>query len=139
MSSRDKRAREELARFVADLGPEDGVPPKFLNQTGRRDRGGRAALRLARAAERCLGLALQDARGSAVLRDLLVARVVPAAEAAHLRVLLVPADPAQVPAEAAVRAALAEAGGWLRAEVAAAVRRRRVPELVFAYLPGSAP
>ena len=64
-----------------------------------------------------------------VLGELVLVSVVPAPSASRVQVNLVPAH-AGVDREAAL-ARLAEVAGDLRAEVAAEVTRRRVPELAF--------
>jgi ribosome-binding factor A len=67
-----------------------------------------------------------------VLRDLVVLDAVPAPHAGRLLVRLArgpAADPATTDADVGER--LARATGWLRTEVAAAVHRRRAPELAL--------
>lgn len=137
MVHRKKRSLRELADFVASLGPEDGIPSKILKKSeapssGRTDK---SARRLARAAERQLTLALQDARGDPVLGDLAIAGVDAVGDGTYLRVQVVPCNPTDPPPRERVLAALGQAAGWLRTELAAAVRRRRVPQLVFDYVP----
>lgn len=79
-----------------------------------------------------LTLALADARDP-FLRDLVVAAVVPRRGAACLQVTL------EVPAEhpvAEVQRRVQRAVGWLRSEVADAIERKRVPELIVIVVPG---
>lgn len=140
MVHRKKRSLRELADFVASLGPEDGIPSKILKKSeapasGRADK---SARRLARVAERQLTLALQDARGDPVFGELAIARVDAVGDGTCLRVQVVPCNPADPPPHERVQAALAHAAGWLRSQLAAAVRRRRVPQLVFEYVPSAA-
>jgi ribosome-binding factor A len=89
----------------------------------------RKALQLCRQIERTLTTLLPGG-SEELLRDLLVQAVMPAPDATRVLVLLalVGRDEAGVPA---VLAALARSAGWLRREVAAAIHRKKVPELVF--------
>jgi ribosome-binding factor A len=66
-----------------------------------------------------------------VLRDLLVVEVLPAPDASHLMVTLAlaPSAPARAPAE--VLEHLQRHEPRLRGEVAAAIRRRRTPQLTY--------
>ena len=132
-----KRSLRELAELVASLGPDDGVPSKILKKSEGPSPGhlDKSARRLARAAERQLTLSLQEARGDPVMAYLAIAQVEPGGDGAHLRVRVVPCDPANPPPAERVRMALLQATGWLRSELARAVRRRRVPQLVFDYAP----
>jgi ribosome-binding factor A len=70
-----------------------------------------------------------------VLRDLSVATVEPRRGAASLRVVLIaaPGDELAIAADHAARAV-----GYLRAEVAAAIQRRRTPDLVVDVIAASA-
>ena len=72
--------------------------------------------------------------GDAALRDVLVVSVVPARGAALLRVT-VESDADGVDGMDRVFAKLTRAKGSLRAEIAAAITRKRTPELVFVVTP----
>ncbi|MFO0749064.1 MAG: hypothetical protein U1F43_25890 [Myxococcota bacterium] len=78
-----------------------------------------------------LTLALATAQNAA-LRDLVVVAVTPRRGSACLEVVLeAPPDRAVRELEAHVKRAL----GWLRSEVADAIERKRVPELVVVVVP----
>ncbi len=68
-----------------------------------------------------------------VLRELQVLSVVPAPDATQLMVIVAPAF-AEGRKYAEVLCRLAEASKLLRAEVAAAITRRRAPKLLFQYI-----
>jgi ribosome-binding factor A len=104
------------ARFFFDLEPA---------RSDHRDRS------LCRQAMEALQLALSDATGEARLDGAWVAAVDPAPSARRLLVSVVaPQATIASDAEAALEA-LVEMKPWLRAEVARAVHRKRVPDLAF--------
>jgi ribosome-binding factor A len=72
----------------------------------------------------------------AVVQSLQVVNVAPAPDASQLLVIVTPSIGAQISADEA-SAALLRAGGWLRSEIAAAITRKRVPQLVFRFLPAA--
>jgi ribosome-binding factor A len=89
----------------------------------------RRAQQLCRQVQRALNLALADADGRDGLHDLFVEDVTPAPDCARLLVHIV------VPPDRTVGDALGDlrrASAQLRAEVAAAITRKRAPELSFA-------
>jgi ribosome-binding factor A len=102
----------------------------------------RKTQQLCAAAARALALALAGL-GDEALRDLTVASVEPAPDDSRLLVTLVPSGPPPGPAAAAAPggppppgaartlAALEKARGRLRAELAAAICRKRAPHLAF--------
>lgn len=110
MTRRDKRARER-----AD------VPDPVLDPRGAQ---------VLVSARRTLALALEDARDPVLARVALL-EVAPHPDASCLR--LVVRAPRDVVDE--VRAALARAKGYLRAELATDLDRRRTPELTFTIVP----
>ncbi len=82
-----------------------------------------------------LSVALAAAR-SELLRELVVLRVEPAPNSSHLMVIVGPAGPGPASVTAVeVSEALGHVAGYLRSEVAAAVHRKRAPELSFRFLP----
>ena len=111
-------------------GPDDGIDPKLLFHPDARRRDDRGVLRLCSQARDALTYALADCR-DASRQSLRVDDVQPAPDATRLAVTLVAASEEEA---AAARERLAHAVGMLRSEVAAAVRRRRAPELVFRVL-----
>ena len=110
-----------------ERGPDDGIDPRLLFRPESRRRDDRGVLRLCSQVRDALTYALADCR-DAVLQSLRVDAVEPAPDATRLAVTLRAASDS---AADEARAHLALAMGMLRSEVAAAVRRRRAPELVF--------
>ncbi len=125
-----KISRRELLGSCSDPGDLDGQDPRYDRQTPGR-RAGRKCLQLCGQVARTLAAVLAGECGDDLLRDLVVESVTPAPNAGRLLVtvsLAPSADPALADS-AAER--LERARGRLRAEVAAAVHRRRVPDLLF--------
>jgi ribosome-binding factor A len=115
------------------LGPDDGLDPRY-DKHGRPGRvKNRKALQLCAQVAETLRSVLAGECGDAVLRDLTVESVVPAPTSARLLVTLSQAPPATAPIEE-VLARLHRAHGLLRSQVAAAITRRRTPDLLFRVL-----
>ena len=123
-------SRKEMAPLADRLGPEDGIDPRLIRPdlTGRTIR--RNTLQLCAQVGRTLGEALAGCADE-VLRDLHVVGVVPAAGGGRLLVTLAANSSATPRPDALVEQHLTRALGLLRCEVAAAVNRRRTPELIF--------
>jgi hypothetical protein len=123
----DPRLRKQMLALVAELDPEDGQPPP--RHTSRSETKNHADARLCAEVFRVLTLVLEDPEtgppGGAQLLD-----VTPAPDAARLRVRVV------LPGGADALNWLQARRGHLRSEVAAAIRRKRAPDLVF--VPGAA-
>jgi ribosome-binding factor A len=84
----------------------------------------------------CLQLVLESGVSDDDLQDVLLREVEPFPDAGTLRITLaIPrlANPDRV------HAALARASGYLRSEVAGAIRRKRAPQLVFRVVAEDAP
>jgi ribosome-binding factor A len=94
----------------------------------RRGHRGHKDLQVCRQVYDVLTLALAEL-DDPVIDELVVARVMPAPNAARVQVILVPSNADIDPAEALAR--VTAYVDDLREEVAAEVSRRRVPELVF--------
>ena len=115
-----------------EVGEEDGADPRRYSDR-RRLHGtptgpGRKALQLAAQAKDAVSVALAEC-GDAALRELTVVSVRPAPHSGRLLVTV--AVPADVADRTAVPERLRNAAGHLRAAVAAAVNRRKAPELAF--------
>jgi ribosome-binding factor A len=126
-----------MAELADALGPEDGLDPRLA----RSDLGGknirRNTLQLCSQVARTLGQALAEC-GDEALRDLCVVGVVPAAGPGRLLVTLAPSPSAPPRPTDETEQHLSRAGGMLRTEVAAAVNRRKTPELIFRLVRGDA-
>ncbi len=124
-----KPSRAEILSSCADVGPDDGIDPRdfFRKPSGKVPN--RKALQLCGQVADTLNVVFAGC-ADATLRALVVRAVEPAPNSSRLLVTLAPAPSADVDVQsAAVR--LRHAAGWLRCEVAAAIHRRRTPELIF--------
>jgi ribosome-binding factor A len=125
-----KISRKALRSGCEQVGEQDGLDPRDDRPDGPAPVRNRKALQLSGQVAETLALALAD-EADALLRDLLVESVAPAPNSTRLLVTLAP-SPAAPPLDAAkVLAHLEAAHGRLRQAVAAAVHRRRVPDLTF--------
>ena len=135
MNSEQPAGQDPLSSYRDEIGPEDGLDPKkFLRKTSRRVTN-RKALQLCAQVQEILDYVFAWECGDRLLKGLMVASVVPAPNASRLLVSvcvpeeLADQDPAQVLEQ------LNHARGRLRSEVAAAIHRKRVPELSFRINP----
>jgi ribosome-binding factor A len=115
----------------AELGPGDGIDPRRTKDAEDRHVPNRKALQLCAQIARTLGCALASECGDDVLQALLVASVQPAPDSTRLLVTVYPTPSAPVQEAAQILQHVHRAAGMLRSVVAAAVHRKRVPELVF--------
>jgi ribosome-binding factor A len=130
MSRRRRFSQKPMPSLAADRGPEDGIDPRLLPRQHAGKVTNRKALQVCREVERTLGLLLAGVCADDVLRELLVQSVVPAPDSTRLLVTLAfSGTPTTTVGE--VLARLQEAHGFLRSEVAAALHRRKAPELTF--------
>jgi ribosome-binding factor A len=132
-SMRRRRFERKPTPLASEAGPEDGIDPRLLPRYERGQVTNRKALQLCRQVERTLSVLLTGACGDEVLRDLLVQSVIPAPDSSRLLVTLSRTRPDAVSADD-VLAHLKHAHGLLRNEVAAAIHRRKTPELTFHVL-----
>jgi ribosome-binding factor A len=89
----------------------------------------RKTLQLCKQVQRVLASALSGEIADEALQSLMVDAVEPAPIANRLRVVLLTSSSTWTESE--LRERLARAQGWLRAQVAQAVNRKRAPELAF--------
>jgi ribosome-binding factor A len=125
MASR-RFSRKPPSPLCSDWRADDGLDPRFLNDQPNGKVSNRKALQLCRQVERALSGALEGD----ILRDLRVQSVHPAPDASRLLVVLAFHGPALI-STAEVLAALERQKSKLRSEVAAAIHRRKTPELSF--------
>ncbi len=123
-------SRKDIESLCNDVGPEDGIDPRFLRLLPEDRHIGRKQLQLCRQVGRTLSEVLAGC-GDEVLQELEVAGVTPAAGAGRMLVTLRPSASATPRNRAVIDARLARAHGMLRGEVATAVNRRKAPELLF--------
>jgi ribosome-binding factor A len=119
---------DELRNLAAELGPEDGSNPRefHVRPWNSPRQAGRKTQQLCGQVKDALHLALGEC-ANGVLQGLQVVAVEPAPHAGRLRVLIIAATGDRAVAETAVL----RASGWLRSQIAMAINRRYVPELVF--------
>ncbi len=128
MTSR-RISRKDLLAGAAEVGSGDGLDPR-LDRRGQDGRElGRKTLQLCGQVARTL-MGLLPCCGDDILRDLDVVGVTPAG-AGRLLVTVGRLPSASVISAEVILDRLARAHGWLRHEVAAAVHRRKAPDLVF--------
>jgi ribosome-binding factor A len=125
----DKRLQD----LCSETGPEDGIDPRDELRQASRKKGGRKTQQLCGQVAEALNYAFSGACNDDVLRELGVVAVQPAPDESRFLVtvgptLPGPCDPDQVLAH------LHQALGILRAEIAAAIHRKKVPELTFAVM-----
>jgi ribosome-binding factor A len=124
-----KIPRRAILSASTDIGPGDGLDPRFDRPDEPRKVKNRKALQLCGQVAETLALVFADS-GDAVLQNLLVRSVVPFPTSARVLVTVAPAV-AEGFDEGQAAAHLEAARARLRSEVAAAVHRRKVPDLDF--------
>jgi ribosome-binding factor A len=129
---RRQPSQEAMKTLCSDLGPEDGIDPRDLMQPGGK-KGGRKTRQLCGQVAEALNYALGAVCNDDLLRDCVVVAVQAAPNEGRLLVTVAPALPGPFDADA-VLAGLQRAIGKLRAKIAAAITRKRVPELAFRVL-----
>lgn len=132
MKSR-KHARPSWHELCHERREDDGINPRDLRKS-RNPSTPHQLGPLCKQAARCLRLALAGCADDA-LRDLMVLRVAPAPDASRLRVQVCRFSASAEGDEALVESRLVRLEGYLRAQIAEAVIRKRVPSLVFELVP----
>jgi ribosome-binding factor A len=123
--------RKPSALPCDEIGPDDGVDPRVRSRETSRRVPNRKALQLCGEVARTLNGILQGECDDEVLRDVLVESVVPAPDSTRLLVTVSCSPSAREIVAAEVLQHLHRVHGKLRGEVAAAIHRRKTPELVF--------
>src|SRR5262245_20377833 len=131
MTNRNDPSRRRMLAACDEIAPDDGIDPREWAKAELRRTPGRKALQLCRQVAEALQAALLECRDE-VLSGLVVTAVTPAPHAGRLRVSVAAAPSAAVRDAVIVQQHLSRAAGLLRAEVAAAIHRRKTPELIFA-------
>ncbi|MBI1918686.1 MAG: ribosome-binding factor A [Planctomycetes bacterium] len=131
--SRKKPSRKDMRPLCLELGPEDGLDPRLAPRDFSSRGPGRKVLQLCGEVARTLNGAFADSADE-VLRDLAVVAVTPAPNSTRLLVTVGAAGSGRVEDAERVLERLHQAAARLRTEVAAAINRRRVPELSFRVL-----
>ena len=127
--SRRYSHRRMLQSVAAEIGPDDGVDPRtFFRHTNHPP--GRKAMQLCHQVREALYWVLGSACGDEALALLNVVSVEPAPDTTRMLVTL--AVPEEMTFEEATKR-LHRVAGTLRREVAGAIHRRKVPDLVYRY------
>lgn len=120
--------------LCSEPGPDDGIDPRETLRQAARKKGGRKTHQLCAQVAEALNYAFTSVCNDDVLRELAVVAVQPAPDQSRLLVTVGPTLPGQCdPAQ--VLAHVQNGLGKLRSEVAAAIHRKKVPELVFSVIP----
>lgn len=127
------RPRAPIDSHDADFTNENTDGSDFFRHSGNK-KADRKARQLCRQVFRTLTVALAGC-GDERLQDLLVLSVDPAPDAGRLLVTVSPGTGSDDVAIADLLERLNRATGRLRAEVAAAIVRKRAPELLFRVMP----
>ena len=128
-----RRAPLNSLRLSDELGSEDGTDPRrFFRRTDRSPN--YKSKRLCGAAQRTLSLCLSSMLRNEGTRGLEVESVEPAVTSGCLLVILRTQQPLDFDWRARTLRALEATRGILRAEIASAISRRRVPDLRFLVL-----
>lgn len=122
---------KHLLQACAEPGPEDGLDPRDFHRRSGRGRTNRKALQLCAQVEQTLALLLAGECSDARLRDLQVLAVTPAPNSTRLCVTVALPPEARPDDVNPALQRLAHAASRLRIEIAAAVHRKRAPELIF--------
>ena len=138
---RNKRQpnKQQIELVCAELGPEDGIDPRYLRREPSFNRGSRKTLQLCKQVERELSLTLGSEFDDPALRDLQVLSVEPAPNSARMLVTVSLGPSAGPIHPAEVVAHLSRASGKLRCEIAAAIHRKKTPELAFCVVASNFP
>jgi ribosome-binding factor A len=126
-----KPSRIDLSSSCDNIGPEDGIDPRTEPRDFSRKPVQRKALQLCRQVARTLSDVIAWECGDEVLSEAIVESVQPAPNSGRLLVTIVMPSPRANVTVDDVQQRLQRAQGSLRREVAAAIHRRRVPELTF--------
>jgi ribosome-binding factor A len=126
-----KQPSDKLSRgLCSEPGPEDGIDPRDALRAAGRKKGGRKTQQLCGQVAEAINYAFGAVCNDDVLRELAVVAVEPAPNEGRLLVTVGPSLPGPCdPTD--VLARLQQAMGKLRTEVAAAIHRKKVPELTF--------
>jgi len=129
-----KPSKRQMLDSCAEVRDDDGIDPKMFFRKGRTERKtDRKTLQLCSQVADALNGLLVDCRDER-LQALVVVAVIPAPDATRLLVTVDLAVPPETPPDRDdVSAALAAAAGRLRDGVAAAITRKRAPQLVFHF------
>lgn len=132
---KSKRNRKDLLEFCGEVHPDDGIDPHeaFSRGHSRRQfcKSNRKDLQLAKQVYRAIDAALRGELTDPILQDLEVVSVQPAPDATHFIVIVRLTTLRDSTPASCVIERLDKARRFLRCQVAAAITRKRTPELAF--------
>ena len=136
-----RRSVKGLDAFCGEVHDDDGIDPReVLSRRGSREqrtrKSNRKDLQLAKQVCRAIDAALRGELTDSVLQELEVASVQPAPDATHFMVTLRPAMLGDRVSVSAALERLDKVHSFLRHQVAAAITRKRAPELSFHVIGG---
>jgi ribosome-binding factor A len=126
-----KPSRRQLLSSCSEIRPDDGVEPRTFFRKAGRKANNRKALQMCGEIARTLSAVLAWESGDNVLRCLAVDAVEPAPDSTRVLVTVYIQTPLENADVGQVLERLHRSRGKLRTAVAAAIHRKRVPELVF--------
>ena len=129
-----KLLKPQIKQLCSELGPDDGLDPRWDCPSDGPKKGGRKTLQLCKQVERALNLVLAGDCGDALLTALQVVAVEPAPNSARLLVTLTSFSRHAGASASELLAHLHRASSRLRCEVAMAIHRKKTPELAFRVL-----
>jgi ribosome-binding factor A len=128
----DKRMREILREYCAEIGEDDGLNPRDDPKNGGAShRQSRKSKQLCRQVAEALDWVFSGDSHDELLQSLRVAAVDPAPYSSRLLVTVVSDLPAKEADRQSILDRLQKHAGRLRCEVAASINRRKAPALVF--------
>lgn len=131
----DKRMRDMLRAYCADLGDDDGLNPRDDRRASDNSRRqSRKSKQLCRQVAEALDWVFSGDSRDELLQSLRVVAVEPAPYSSRLLVTVVSDLPARTTDSQSILGRLQDHAGRLRCEVAASINRRKVPTLVFQVL-----
>lgn len=131
----DKRAREQMRAHCREIHADDGVDPnEFFKSHRRRGKADHRVAQLCRQVAEALDLVLSGEMRDELLQSLRVASVTPAPDSSRLMVTLYSGLTAEEFERSEIEARLARQSGRLRCAVAAAITRRKTPNLTYVIM-----
>jgi ribosome-binding factor A len=126
-----KPSHRQILSFSSDVGPEDGLDPRQAARKPLRRGLNRKALQLSGQIARVLSSVLAWESGDELLQGLTVESVEPAPDSTRMLVTVAVLPSAATANPDTILACLYRSAGKFRAEIAAEIHRKRVPELIF--------
>lgn len=124
----------EARKFCGDIGPDDGIDPRFIARTMDRKARNHKSRQLSKEARHTLSMIFSGELGDPVFHELEVVDVAAADDDQFLIVSLARLDKNVEASEAQILEKCQAVQGFLRAAIAGSVKRKRVPTLKFELL-----